>query len=218
MDKEAAIRAIERYMSEPGYVAGRMGLGSIADALRVPGVRGVTRWTVEPSFERETVFTLVHFGDRIEIEAAEAGQSVWNALHRRSGSDDTIRPTTWRKVKVRAGAAPMPFRSWAALRAASEAAPSCYTLAMDGTGFWYELAEPNGACGVASWSNPEEDEHPMQVALINSYRRLLGLARLVRPFDVVGFATSIVADAIRGLTGQRRHWFLANTVDDFDGD
>jgi hypothetical protein len=159
----------------------RYGLPPLETVAGEPGVTGVSRFMILPSFRPERVITLVFRAPDVSLEAVmSATSSVWASLSQswdaagRPFEPESFDPRSMvRRTTTRPAAETTAiFMTWERLAALAVEAPSCRTLALDGMGYRHKITIDGGLLD-ASWGNPVEDKHPRQTELIRAYAQLL---------------------------------------------
>ena len=70
-----------------------------------------------------------------------------------------------------------PFNDITVFLKKSKKADDCYTLALDGFGYRHEVISESTDIKVR-WSNPDEQEHPVQFHIVSSYFNIVNEALL----------------------------------------
>jgi hypothetical protein len=167
----------ERYMHDPAYLEFRFGVSPLQELRSAPGVIGVARFVVMPSFSGESVQTFVYGQREVSIEVCHAEHSLWYSL----GGGNWVSPL--KKTYTKAlGELPTPLSDWTALKEAAQAAPTV-TFAiidgqeyrtLDGVLYRHQLADSDTIL-YAAWSNPNElaSNHVSQVRLVRAYEQAM---------------------------------------------
>jgi hypothetical protein len=150
----------------------RFNLTPLTDLVKETSVWGTTRLRVLPSFSPERIFTFIFGQHSIRIEAVLGRTSLWYSP-REFDAAQVHRTNT----EVRVQDAPDQFKQWTTVVMASQLAPSCSAMSLDGVGYWHELLCQRESFD-AQWHNPDPIRHPRQVEILKSYRDFLLIANV----------------------------------------
>lgn len=150
-----------------------------------PDVRGVLDFTVQPSFEPQTVLRIVYREDSAELQAARITSAY--EVFRGPLTPDSLRERA-RNVTVMEKASrtvafremPEPLRRAQDVQEYAEVAVSCWTDTLDGTGYWHRAMTPSYEAS-ASWRNPSRRQHRPQRVLISAYKECIRMTGLSFP-------------------------------------
>lgn len=166
-----------RYTHDPAYLEGRFGVRPLQELRLIPGVIGVARLVVMPSFSGESVNTFVYRADEVTIEVRRAEHSLWDSLE----GGDWLSPEA-RTYTIVADYLPAPLNRWQSLKEAAQSAPTVEEAiigglvycTLDGVVYRHHVADADADLH-AKWSNPKElaANHVSQVRLVRAYGQVL---------------------------------------------
>lgn len=192
------------YGKYPAFLDEKFELPLLSEMVDWPGVIGVARFHVLPSFEPEWLYTLVYRQDSLEVSAVVGATSLWASNPQVLMTSVGGRPYQWevseadpfdpkaayRKsatISLTASECPALLASWAAICDASVQAGDCRTETFDGIGYTHRIANQEFH-RVAEWGNPDRKEHPQQLALIDAYEKLLRGLKLYPRWTAAGLS------------------------------
>jgi hypothetical protein len=162
-----------KYMYDPAYLESRFGVRPLQELRLVPGVTGVARIVVLPSFSGESVNTLVYRAREVLIEVRCAERSLWYSL----AGGDWIPPAARIQTKE-LDHLPAPLNRWQSLKEAAQSAPTVKVAiidgreygTLDGVGYRHHVVDTDTDL-YAEWSNPTEaaSNHVSQIRLVKAY-------------------------------------------------
>lgn len=165
------------YMRDPAYLEGRFGVRPLRELRLTPGVIGVARLVVMPSFSGESVNTFVYRAGEVAIEVRRAERSLWDSLT----GDDWLPPVA-RTYTNEPDELPAPLNRWQSLKAAAQSAPTVEEAiidgwvhcTLDGVSYRHHVVDADADL-YAEWSNPNElaANHVAQVRLVTAYGQVL---------------------------------------------
>jgi hypothetical protein len=161
---------------------------------QVSGVQGVARLATCPSFDAPSFLTLAYTPEVVVAAAFAQGVGLWVEFPLAPGGslspDAVSRIVPWLSFGVAGferlawspyeptGHCPELIGSWAALRAAGDAAVGCFAPVCDGVSYSHGLFDRAGST-QATWYNPRlEYGYPAQAELVSAYASLQARAQL----------------------------------------
>jgi hypothetical protein len=161
---------------------------------QVPEVQGVARLVTRPSFFTPHYLTLTYTPDVVVAGAFAQGVGLWVEFPLTPGGhlslDVVTRVVSWLSFGVAgfermaasryelSGRCTYLIGSWPRVRAAGQAAGSCFAPVCDGVSYHHGLFDRAGVI-QAAWHNPAaEYGFPAQADLVTAYARLQAAAQL----------------------------------------
>lgn len=153
----------------------------LEDVLKSSGASWVSRLWRYPAFRPESVYTFARLPDMLEVRHDTSDSNLWNAL---ISSPSSSVETYSKRGCVALEALPKDLAETTTHLERCQRSLDCLTRAVDGVFFRHQVLAKDVSLD-ATWSNPNRQDHPEQIALLDIYARCAELAGVEQPRGAV---------------------------------